>query len=312
MTLLAFVVACGGGQKKPSDNPILPPEPGTKAPEPEAAAKPPAEPAKPAAPLPPADVNLPLGDSTVKLLKPGAGKKAKLAFAPKADAKQTVEIAMDFHAKQDAQEDVSPTVVIVGDATAKADQTTFTVTGTSAREVSGSKLPITQLEQALGSLHGMTIASTVTPSGTSKELVLHIDKPDQMTNSALQLVGLAWPEWIGVPNEPIGVGAKWEVTTKTHFAEKLEITRITTYELKAHAGATWTIEETSKTTGPDQDLEGAKATGISGAGTGTITLTDGAVLPTAMTGKNETHFSVDAGGKMLVLSMETGVVIKAK
>src|SRR4051812_46480142 len=119
MWFIAGAVACGGGPKKPADQPILPPDPAPvakqePAPNPDVAVKPAVE--KPAEPAKPADVSLPLGETTVKLIDAGKGKKAKLAFAPKADAKQHVVIALDFRAKQDADSDISPTMILSGDA----------------------------------------------------------------------------------------------------------------------------------------------------------------------------------------------------
>lgn len=315
MMFLAALAACGGGEKKKVDQPILPPDQAAqeKAPSAPPPVEKPAETAPPK-PLPPADVALPLGDSTIKLVNAGKGSKAKLVYAPKADAKQHLEVQMDFHAKQDTQDDISPSVVLVGDATVSAGVSRFTVTDTSAKARDGAKLPPAQVAEALHSLVSMTLSNQAAANGTSKELALHIEKPDNMTSSALQLVGLAWPELIPVPSEPIGVGAKWEVTTKTHFAEKLEITRVTTYELKDHKGAAWTIASTTKITGPDQELEGAgaKATDVGGAGAATITLTDGQVYPTALDTKGDTHFTVSNGTQKMVIAMETATTITSK
>ena len=107
--MLACAIACGGAPKKNADQPILPPEPGPAAkPEPPIASKPAPEPEKPPEPMKPVDVAVPLGETTVKLVNAGKGKKAKLAFAPKVEAKQHVEIAMDFHAKQDQEDKTNP------------------------------------------------------------------------------------------------------------------------------------------------------------------------------------------------------------
>lgn len=320
-SVLAVVcaAACGGGPKKQVDQPILPPEPGQlgqAGATPEAKPEPtrPAQTVEKAEPPKPAEVSLPTGETTVKLVSAGKGAKAKLVFAPKLDAKQHVEIAMDFHAKQDAQDDISPTMVLAGDATVKAGangsyQIALLVSSATARDVAGSKLPATKLQPALASLVGMTIGGTVAANGTSSELALHVEHPDGMTGSALQLVGLAWPEWIALPSEPVGVGATWVATTKAHMAEKLEISRVATYELTAHTGSTWTLKRTLAVSGPDQDLDGAKASKIAGTGSGTLTLTDGGIYATGSSA-SETHFSVEAGAEKHVLSIDTGATIK--
>lgn len=312
MMLLAALVACGGSPKKPVDQPILPPDQtAEKAPSAPPPAEKPAEPPPPK-PMAPADVSLPLGETTVKLVSPGKGSKAKLAYAPKADAKQHLEVQMDFRARQDTQEDISPSVVLTGDATVNAGKSQFTVTETGVKDRAGQKAKSSEVATALHSLVQMTLSNQAAANGVSNQLSLHIEKPDQMTSSALQLVGLSWPELIPVPTEPIGVGAKWEATTKTHFAEKLEITRVTTYELKEHKGAAWTIAATTKISGPDQDLEGTKASDVGGAGESTITLTDGQVYPTALATKGDTHFTVSNGQQKMVIAMETATTITSK
>ncbi len=289
-------------------------KPATPDPRPDVTAKP--DPEKPE-PMKPADVSLPLGETTVKLVDAGKGKKAKLAFAPKANAKQHVEIAMDFRARQDTEDDISPTMILTGDATVKGGtmgsyDISLAVASATAKDVAGSKLPAAKLQPALGSLVGMTIGGVVGPDGTTKELALHIDKPDAMTGSALQLLGLAWPGWVALPADPIGVGAKWEATTKTHLAEKLAVTRVTSYELTAHTGNAWTVKETVKVTGVDQDLDGTKATDIAGSGSGQLTLADGAIYPSGTT-EGETHFTVAASAdKKIVLSIKTGATITTK
>ena len=316
--LIAGAAACAGPKKQP-DRPILPPDPTQAKLEPTPAAKP-AEPVveKPPAPMKPADVALPLGETTVKLLSGGKGAKAKLAFAPAANAKQHVAVAMDFHAKQDGKDDISPTIILDGDAATRpgaagggAIDYALAITAATAKDVTGSELPADKLQPALVSLVGMTMGGTVAANGTSKELVLHIEKPDGMTGSALQLVGLAWPALAAFPAEAVGVGAKWEATTQTHLAEKLAVTRVTTYEVTAHKGKAWTLKQTVVVTGADQDLDGAKASKIAGSGTGELVYTDGAIFP-AGTVKGETHFSVLAGDKTVVLSIETAAAITTK
>jgi len=321
--ILLGLVACGGGPKKQADQPILPPDhtPAITKQEPAPPAKP-VEAEKPAPPMQPADLAIALGETSVKLVSPGKGALARLAFAPKSDARQHVEVAIDFRARQDvsgdpkqSQDDVSPTMILAGDATAKSAASgadfVLAISEAHAKDKAGSKLPAAKLEPALSSLVGMTMSGTVAAAGTSSELKLHIEKPDAMTSSALQLVGLAWPEWVPFPAEKIGVGAKWEATAKTLIAGKLAVTRVTQYEVTAHKGAAWTVKATSKVTGADQDLDGTKATNIAGTGSGQLTIIDGTIYPISMT-KGETHFTVDAGDKKLAISLETAATITVK
>ncbi len=286
--LFLAATACGG----PSKQPQLAPLPADKPAEPPA---PVAE--KPATPDPtpppaagPAEITVPAMKTTVKLVSPGKGKREPLRYTNKAGAKQQVEVAMDFAAKEihtgkSPADQIVPTIVLAGEAEIKSVDKdgnaayVLTVSSTDAR-ANESKIPIEQFKLVLGSLAGLVISSTINPTGTAGDVNLKIEKPNDMTGGALELLKMTLPQFPVLPTEPIAVGAKWQATTSTKLADKLDITQITDYELVSHKGAVWTIKSTTKVTGTDQDVgEGARISAIKGTGTSEATISDGVLYP---------------------------------
>jgi hypothetical protein len=297
--VLVLAAACGG---KPAPAPIAPPMPlpEAKAEEPKPEAKPEAKPEvkEPAPPAGPFDATIAAPKYTVKLVSAGKGKRAPLKLTPKQGDKQQVELAMDFGEKQTAPAElggdtnnVVPTVVLTGPAEVKSvdkdgkAEYQFTVNTTDARP-GGGTIPAANVEkfkQALVGLQGLQIGGTVDPNGMQSDLKLHMDQVKLGTQEAVQLLQFAMPSLPILPKEPIGVGAKWTVSNPTKVADKVDLTQTTDYELVEHKGNTWTIKGTTKVTGNDQDLQGAKLTKITGSGKVEATIVDGTLYPVMKT-----------------------------
>ncbi|MBA3541823.1 MAG: hypothetical protein H0T79_19570 [Deltaproteobacteria bacterium] len=244
--------------------------------------------AQPAAPKP-IHVSIAAPKVTVKLISKGKGKLAKLALAPKQGASQQVELALDFTTKEDgAGGVVVPTVVLVGDTEVKSvgadggfDQQ-FTCSSVDVRNAS-PEMPADKLKPLLVSLIGMTIGGPVGANGIAGDVTFHIEKPDQFTPQALQLIGLAWPNWPAFPSEPIGPGAKWQSTTVLKLADRFEVSVVADYELISHTGTTWKAKGKIKVSGADQALDAGKITNITGGGETEVTIEEGQVVPTFKT-----------------------------
>src|ERR1044071_447785 len=181
---LILVAACGG-TSKPAPTAPLPEE--AKAAPPPAAKEPaaPTEPAKPAPPTGPVEVKIPALQTTVKVVSGGKGKKEALRYTVKQGAKQAVELAMDFSGKQDTEEQVVPTIVLIGEAETRAvdkdgnAEYTVTVTGTDARTVTGSQVPVEKFKAVLGTLAGLTIGGTIGTTGVAGDVTLRIEKAQE-------------------------------------------------------------------------------------------------------------------------------------
>jgi hypothetical protein len=318
LTVLA-VAACGGSPKPPPTTP-LPEDPKPATPAPTAAATPapaptPAEP--PAPPKGPVELKIPAQQTTVKLVSAGTGKKQVMRYTPKAGAKQTIELAMDFTGKQDTEEKVVPTLVLIGDAETKAvdgdgnADFMVTITGTDARNVTGSQIPVEQFKTVLGGLSGLTISGKLGATGAPGEVTIRLDNASRDLGDALQLIRLTLPTLPVLPKEPIGVGAKWQSTTAAKLVERLDVTHVTDYQLVAHKGTTWTITGKTKVTGKDQSIENSKVSAITGTGTSEATIADGALYPTYKSSL-ETQFKASEQDKSITIVLKVGGAVTPK
>ncbi|MBS1118145.1 MAG: hypothetical protein H6Q90_373 [Deltaproteobacteria bacterium] len=297
--LAVTVFACGPKPKPVQLAPLPADQPVAEAP---ADPKKDPEPAKPPEPQGPVEVKIPAAKVTVKLVSPGKGKRTALHYTGKLGVKQQVELAMDFASTTSqggqTQDQSVPTIVLLGDSETKSvdkdgkSDYAFTVTSTDARDVKGATgaPPAEKFKVALEALMGLSIGGSVTANGTLGEMTLRIEKPTELSVGALELIRLTMPTWPILPTEPVGVGAKWQSTTVHKLADRLDVTQVTSYEVVAQKGNTWTIKGTTKVSGSDQDVDGGRISGISGSGTSTVALADGALYPTYK-GSVETKFS---------------------
>ena len=286
LTVIVFVfaAACGGKSTPPPTTPLPEDKPA------EPVAKP-AEPEQPPAPekIEPIEISIEAPAVTVKLVKAGAGKKAKLAYgAGKGGEKVPVEIAFDIGQKatmvgQGSQEVIAPTIVLLTDAETRAEDPTtigytFALNGIDARDVPNQnpKMTAQSIKDQIGTLTGLTIKTKVGVNGVAAgATAVRIEKGDAAGKQVVDLVRQAFPSWPALPAEPVGVGAKWTATSKASLMGKLELTQETTYELVSRKGSVATIKGTTTITGTDADLDGQKVSGIKGSGTLEATLTDG-------------------------------------
>jgi hypothetical protein len=325
LMLVVLLAASCGGKSKPPTTP-LPPDNPPVAEEQKPAEEKPAEekPAPPPIPAGPVEAKIPATTATVKLVSPGKGKREALKYTAKA-GKQTVELAMDFTYQQTVQgqskKQTTPTLVLAGAAETKGVDKdgnadfTLTVASADVRPVEGA-VPADKFKEQLGSLSGMTVSGNVGANGAAKETLLHIEKPDQFSAGALDLLSLALPLFPLLPKEPVGVGAKWQTTVQSKVGDDgPNVTQITDYELVAHKGTAWTIKTTTKVTGAEQDLHGAKISKIDGTGAGEITLTDGALYPTTKQTVETKFTATDTNPQSpmsIDFSMKIGSAITAK
>ena len=318
--IVLAVAACGGSPKPPPTTP-LPEDTKPATPAPTAAATPtppapaPAEP--PAQPKGPVELKIPPQQTTVKVVSAGTGKKQVMRYTPKAGAKQTIELAMDFTGKQDTEEKVVPTLVLIGDAETKAidgdgnADFTVTITGTDARSVTGSQIPVDQFKTVLGGLSGLTIGGKLGASGTAGEVTIRLDNASRDLGDALQLIRLTLPTLPVLPKEPIGVGAKWQSTTSAKLVERLDVTQVTDYQVVSHKGTTWTITGKTKVTGKDQSIENSKVSAITGTGTSEATIADGVLYPTYKSSL-ETQFKASEQDKSITIVLKVGGAVTPK
>ncbi|MEO8548633.1 MAG: hypothetical protein ABI678_01620 [Kofleriaceae bacterium] len=292
-TLIALLVtsaACGHPAKSTTPPAPLPED---------KKAEPVAEAPKPV-PVPqdpnPIDVPLAMGKATYKLASAGKGTKTVLKISGEQGAPQQLELALDLAGKQIAppelggtQEDVAPTLVLasaleVGDSDKDGAKFKVTFNGVDARDRQGAKATKDQFKTELGVLAGVQLSGAVSPTGQLSNMSLHVDKPNDKTMAALELIRISMmPMWPILPTEAIGVGAKWTVSTTYTIADRIEATQTTDYEVLSHKGAEWKLKGTTKLAGKEQMIKETKFEKIGGAGGVEVTLTDGSFLPVSAT-----------------------------
>jgi hypothetical protein len=306
LAVLLVAAACGGKQTPKEPPPPLPEPKVEEAKKPDEPAQP-EEPKEPPVPQGPIELTLPSPKTTVKLVSAGKGAKKPLKLTPRAGLKQQIEVALDFTGGQEAppelggkKDEVSPTVVLAADVETQevgADgQAKFqlTISGVDAKDMAGSKMTGAEFKQEIQSLAGATIAGSVGADGASSDLTLRVEKPDAKTPGAMELIKVTLlPLWPVLPAEAVAPGAKWTVTSIQKIADQLEVTRVVSYELVGKKGTAWTIKGTTKISGTDQDVQGAKIGAIGGGGTTEHTVNDGTLVPSTKQ-TQKTEFTITA------------------
>ncbi|HEY1548526.1 MAG TPA: hypothetical protein VGG28_11925 [Kofleriaceae bacterium] len=280
------LLACGGSNPQPATSPL--PEPA-----PPDAAPPPPPPPPPEQPKP-LDLPITAPQTTLKLVKPGTGKKAVLKLALATGAKQHVELALDFSGKQAApaslggnSEDVAPTLVLPADVELSdvgsdgGAKWKLSVGSVDAKDRAGSKTSTDKFKEQMQGIVGLVISGSIGVDGKLGDMTIHLDKAEKAALNAVALVKLSlMPMWPQLPTEPIGVGAKWTVTQPFKIADKLDTTETADFELVSHRGNQWVINGKIKLAGNDFKAdEHTSFQKIGGIGTLAVTITDGAAVP---------------------------------
>jgi|RhiMetdeSRZDD1v2_1073273.scaffolds.fasta_scaffold309817_2 hypothetical protein len=284
--LFVLVAACGGKSSPPPTTPLPDDQPA----EPKVEETKPAEPAPEAKPAPqPVTVNLPASKATVKLTKPGKGKKAPLEYKFAVGPAGGVDLTMDMSFTMGTMANsmtmklgLANEILEVGaDGTIKMKQS-LTSASAEAKDGQGNAAP-----QSLDAIIGTTIEATMSSHGVPGERKVTtppIEDP-AMVQTLTQIPHLS----IALPDKPVGTGATWEVSEPLGI-EGLDATVTTVYKLVSRKGKTTTIEGNSTVTGGAQAGADAaqqmKIDEIKGTGKSTFVLEEGKLL--AKTDANQT------------------------
>lgn len=280
-----------GGTSNPTQT--TPPPAETKAVAPAEPSSPvaaaPSEPSAPSAPAEAAEPEQPTGavehfvpnhGALVKLVSKGKGTLEPLRYSATLGGKQQVEVVMNLAMRSRiggrVQKQVLPTHVLTGEVETTAVEESaakyaFTVAGLEWRDTPGSVLPAANFNE-LGVPPGLVISGTVEPFGLMGDTRLRSGESNPYTESAFKVVRGNLPSWPVLPNEPVGIGARWKATTTWWVAGAGGVTQVTDYEVVSRQGATWTIKGKIRISGAH-----------TGTGTTEATITDGALYPSFKT-----------------------------
>jgi hypothetical protein len=272
--LAATLAACGGKSSSPAPVAPLPPEEtAVEDKKPEPAPEPVVK--EPEPPPQPTTITVPAEPVTVKLLKPGKGKKAAIGYTLTAGAKHAFETSILVESSAGPNTTIMPKMVLgygaevleVGaDGTAKVR---IVLDSISFQDVPGQTIDVSMIEGALGTLKGLTAEYTIGAQGIPGDQVVTFPAGAEADPSMMQQIV---PPLVALPTEKVGTGATWEVVKKgvSNFTADVK----TVYTLKSRKGTTATVElKTSIKGEPQKYTEGgftADVTKLEGDGKGTI------------------------------------------
>lgn len=262
---------------------------------------------------------------TVTLASPGAEPRVRLRYKPTAGLKEAMMMSMAMGLSM-VMEGMSmpmdlPTMKLTADVgvteVAANGDITYTVafTGMTAESAPGAADAMAGAVQ--GAAEGIkSLKGTVTMSdrGINKSTTLNVDQITDPTAKQLlssmssSLESMSMP----MPDEPVGVGAKWEVRQAIKNAGAQVFQRVTC-ELTSVDAQGATIKTSVEQTIPPQSvtnpaLQGATVNVEKGAGTsaGTLSLRFNSLVPTSETsGSTAMAMVVDMAGQSQKMSVET-------
>jgi hypothetical protein len=315
LALLLALAACSGGSK--SSVPLAPLPDDKPAPDAAVAVTPEPEPEPEPKPMEPLEVKLPAFQPSLKVTKAGKGKKSKLGYQFVVGAKQQATFTLGIKSTQtlngtQPMKANVPSLVLVVDTevTAVAADGTATykgvVTSADATAVADSPVSIEEFKaNMMGAIPGTTLTGTIAPNGATGETTLRIEKPDATSLGVMQYFQFAMPNWVVVPNEPVGAGATWTATTTRTLQEGVAMNLTTTYTLGTTSAKAWSVKGSTVVGGAEQTLQGATVGGFTGKGDLETTVEVGALYPSMHTQSLTFSFSVKQGAESLAIEYTT-------
>jgi hypothetical protein len=258
----------------------------------------------------------------VKLLEPGAEPRKALRFQPKAGDKQTVALtlktAMDMGtAGGQSQSMKLPPVVIavesaIKDVAADGDITYENViTDASVGDEPGAMPQVMEaMKASLAGVKGLIISGVMTSRGFSKRLETKAPKSGETLPANARLFSGQMNQGMAtmtaaLPEEPVGVGARWEVKTM----EKSSGISKAIYEIVSLEGERVVAKATITQSALNQGTAPGK-----GEGSGEVTLDLNRTMPVA--GQLTHRMSGSMGGsgqsKDMAMKMEMSLRIESK
>lgn len=263
--------------------------------------------------------------TTVKLLEPGAEPRTALRY--KFQANRSEEMIMEMSMAMAVEmgdlkqpetsvpgtrmtmtidgKDVSPE----GDLHYEFELTQVEVLSTP----SDNPMIVNMMKQQVNSMQGLSGSATVTSRGFAKEAEIKpppgIDAQTKqfMDNMKQSMNQMSAP----LPEEPVGRGARWEVTMPVE-TPAMKLTQIATYTLSEIQDDKVKFDVAIKQTAPPQDIAapGAKVSleSLDSSGTGTIEMQMTNLVPTSNVNLTTTNV-VSANGKKIKNTMRIATKI---
>ncbi len=268
----------------------------------------------------------------VRLLEAGAEPRRVLRLQIKPGDKQTlamtVKTGMDMGMGEAAGQAMQlPTIQMAMDVTitgvsAEGDIAyAMTIGETSLADEAGALPQVAEaMKASLNSIKGLTSKGTTSNRGISKETELKVPAgADPQTRQSMEQMKDSMSNMtVGLPEEAIGPGAKWEVS-KVVKSQGMTINQTTTFELLSIEGDLLKVKSTIAQQAANQKIQSPAMPGLNldltkmtGAGSGEITFDLTRLLPTLATTKSHSEVSmgVNIGGQNQTMTRKTDLELR--
>lgn len=270
-------------------------------------------------------------DPIVRVLSPGKDPTKQLRFKMKAGDKQRIvmhmKMAMDMNLGGNSQKADMPTMNMVMDVTATAVAANgdisyeFVMSDVTVSDDGGTPGMKDALAGVLGSAKGMTGKGVISSRGFNRgaEIALPPGANPQLQQTMGQMKDAIAQIAAPVPEEPIGVGGKWEVRMSMK-QQSLVIKQVGTYEITSIDGDIIATNTTVTQSADPQPVVNPQMPTLKmdlvrmnggGSGQTTFDLNKGMPVKAAAKIGNELEMAVDAGGQKqsIVMKMDLGLKI---
>jgi hypothetical protein len=193
----------------------------------------------------------------VKLVAPGAEPREVLTYALDKGVKQSLGMGMDMVMSLKMGQSAMPPMAIprmvmnldmtVGDKDAGGDWKIDAALLRVGLEPKGEQQQqmATQMQPHVDSMKGLTMTYFVTPKGHVHDVKINVP-PGFPAQAQQMLTGMnqSFESMVApLPNEPVGIGGKWEVTTRV-VSSGADLLQFAVYTLKEKAGSKATLDVT--------------------------------------------------------------------
>lgn len=246
--------------------------------------------------------------SPVKLLAAGAEPRKVFRFHPTAGDKQTIVMtlkmamemgmagnklpAMDIPPMQMTMDVEAKNISADGDISFQMEFTDATV----EMDTNGTAVMAAALKTSLAEIRGLTGTGKMTAQGIVKslEMKLPAGAAPQLGQTAGQMKDAFSSSTTALPEEAIGVGAKWETKTKAK-TQGVNADQTVTYELVSLEGDQLTLRSTVTETASSQKMDSPMMPGMkvdlnkfTSTGSGTTVQELGKIMPQSVSMDQET------------------------
>ena len=175
------------------------------------------------------------------------------------------------------------------------------------------------MKTAIGGVKGMRVINTMSTRGINQQTEVKggADMTPQLKQQMEQMKSALGNTGIGLPEEPVGLGAKWEVKQQVD-SQGMKLDQTTIYELIALDGDKVTAKTTLKQVAENQTINNpsmpqtkVEVRRLTSAGSGETTFDLSQVLPvkSVLKMKNDTDMAMDMGGQNMDMTMKMDMTV---